>query len=175
MHFCVSDHVSEWLSQIVLDKVHLRQEIEACRPPGGDPRARKRDCELGNGFTRATSQLVKKDSGLIQTDDERSAKVAKNTRTRPSAGFLSKLYRPGALLFSSPCAGVFSCLNKAQANVAAQSRHAQCAGECGSEAPAYPPRSRETPSPNSWNSCLNGGSKHCTRRKGYRQYWSASI
>ena len=28
MHFCVSDHVSEWLSQIVLDKVHLRQEID---------------------------------------------------------------------------------------------------------------------------------------------------
>ena len=30
MHFCVSDHVSEWLSQIVLDKVHLRWEIEEC-------------------------------------------------------------------------------------------------------------------------------------------------
>ena len=28
MHFCVSDQVSEWLSQIVSDKVHLRWEIE---------------------------------------------------------------------------------------------------------------------------------------------------
>ena len=31
---CVSDHVSEWLSQIVLDKVHLRWEIEQSQPPG---------------------------------------------------------------------------------------------------------------------------------------------
>ena len=37
MHFCVSDRVSEWLSQIVLDKVHLRWEIEESQPPGGDP------------------------------------------------------------------------------------------------------------------------------------------
>ena len=35
MHFCVSDRVSEWPSQIVLDKVHLRWEIEALRPTGG--------------------------------------------------------------------------------------------------------------------------------------------
>ena len=34
MHFCVSVHLSEWPSQIVLDKVHLRWEIEASRPPG---------------------------------------------------------------------------------------------------------------------------------------------
>src|SRR6478672_1869671 len=39
MHFCVSDRASEWLSQIVLDKVHWRWEIEACRPSGGDPPA----------------------------------------------------------------------------------------------------------------------------------------
>ena len=47
MHFCVSDHVSEWLSQIVLDKVHLRWEIEALRPLGEDPRHRKRDSNVG--------------------------------------------------------------------------------------------------------------------------------
>ena len=34
MHFCVSDHVSAWLSQIVLNKVHLRWEIEESQPPG---------------------------------------------------------------------------------------------------------------------------------------------
>ena len=45
MHFCVSVHVSEWPSQIVSDKVHLRWEIEASRPPGGDPRHRKRDSD----------------------------------------------------------------------------------------------------------------------------------
>ena len=38
MHFCVLVHVSEWPSH--LDKVHLRWEIEASRPPGGDPRHR---------------------------------------------------------------------------------------------------------------------------------------
>ena len=34
MHFRVSDHVSEFLSQIVLEKVHLRWEIQESQPPG---------------------------------------------------------------------------------------------------------------------------------------------
>jgi hypothetical protein len=31
------------------DKVHLRQEILACRPPGGDPPAQKTGLRLGKG------------------------------------------------------------------------------------------------------------------------------
>ena len=46
MHFCVPDHVSEWLSQIVLDKVHLRQELLALSTTWGDPRDRKRDSDV---------------------------------------------------------------------------------------------------------------------------------
>ena len=64
MHFCVSDHVCEWLSQIVLDKVHLRWEIEASRPPGGDPPAQRRShiCNGGKWAARpgATCSIKKR-------------------------------------------------------------------------------------------------------------------
>ena len=47
MHFCVSYYVSEWLSQIVQDKVHLRWEIEESQPPGEIRRAENEDSECG--------------------------------------------------------------------------------------------------------------------------------
>jgi hypothetical protein len=49
MHSCVSDHVSEWLSQIVLDKVHLRLAVEAYRSPGEIRQRRKRDSDWVHG------------------------------------------------------------------------------------------------------------------------------
>ena len=43
----VSDYVSEWLSQIVLDKVHSRPKSTQTPMTGGDPRHRKRDSDAG--------------------------------------------------------------------------------------------------------------------------------
>ena len=63
MHFCVSDHVSEWLSQIVLDKVHLRQEIKASRPPGGDPLQRSA-AVIGMVPGQDATILAKLDTGM---------------------------------------------------------------------------------------------------------------
>ncbi len=42
MHFCASDHVSEWLSQMVLDKVNLRWEMASTPTTGGDRGAQRR-------------------------------------------------------------------------------------------------------------------------------------
>ena len=54
------------------DKVHLRQEIEACRPPGGDPPAQKTGLRLGNATD--TTQFKR---AIDMTDDELAAIVAK--------------------------------------------------------------------------------------------------
>ena len=56
MHFCVSDHVSEWLSQIVLDKVHLRREITESQPPG-EIRATENETPMLEAATRREQHL----------------------------------------------------------------------------------------------------------------------
>ena len=80
MHFCVSDHVSEWLSQIVLDKVHLRWEIEESQPPGEIRRAENR--------TPSAAEIGRDDGGealgLCRVESVRPARFVLRTRPLPS-------------------------------------------------------------------------------------------
>ena len=56
------------------DKVHLRQEIKASRPPGGYPRCRKRDSGVGRNEVEDVGPPYR---AADLSDDELAAIVAK--------------------------------------------------------------------------------------------------
>jgi hypothetical protein len=62
---------------LACDKVHLRQEIEACRAPGGDPPAQKTDWgharQYGKPPTFGTQDTAQFKRAIDMTDDELAA------------------------------------------------------------------------------------------------------